>query len=51
MEENKKDSANPVLTFEGKKYYINELPQDTKESIKGSLGGSLLSPSVIAGKT
>ena len=35
MDENKKDTANPVLTFEGKKYYINELPQDTKESIKG----------------
>ena len=29
------DSANPVLTFEGKKYLINELSQDIKESIKG----------------
>jgi len=35
MDENKKDSANPVLTFEGKKYSINELSQDIKESIKG----------------
>ena len=35
MEENKSDSANPVLTFEGKKYSINELSQDIKESIKG----------------
>jgi len=25
MNENKIDSANPVLTFEGKKYLINEL--------------------------
>ena len=29
------DSANPVLTFEGKKYLINELSKDIKESIKG----------------
>ena len=35
MSENTKDSANPVLTFEGKKYYINELSNDLKESIKG----------------
>ena len=35
MDENKNDSANPVLTFEGKKYSINELSQDIKESIKG----------------
>ena len=35
MSENKNDSANPVLTFEGKKYLINELSQDIKESIKG----------------
>ena len=35
MNENSKDSANPVLTFEGKKYFINELPKDIKESIKG----------------
>ena len=35
MNENKNDSANPVLTFEGKKYLINELADDIKESIKG----------------
>ena len=35
MSEKSNDSANPVLTFEGKKYYINELPDDIKESIKG----------------
>ncbi len=29
------DSTNPVLTFEGKKYLINELSNDIKESIKG----------------
>ena len=35
MIENKNDSANPVLTFEGEKYFINELSNDIKESIKG----------------
>jgi len=35
MSENKNDSENPVLTFEGKKYFINELSKDIKESIKG----------------
>ena len=35
MSENKKDSGNPVLTFEGKKYLINDLSNDIKESIKG----------------
>jgi len=35
MSENKNDSGNPVLTFEGKKYLINELSKDIKESIKG----------------
>ena len=34
MTENTKDSGNPVLTFEGKKYMINELSQEIKESIK-----------------
>ena len=34
MSENQNDS-NPVLTFEGKKYLINELSNDIKESIKG----------------
>ena len=35
MSENTNDSANPVLTFEGKKYFINELSSEIKESIKG----------------
>ena len=35
MSENKKDSGNPVLTFEGKEYLINDLSKDIKESIKG----------------
>ena len=35
MNENTNDPTNPVLTFEGKKYYINELSNDIKESIKG----------------
>ena len=35
MKENTNDSENPVLTFEGKKYLINELSNDIKESIKG----------------
>ena len=32
---NTNDSDNPVLTFEGKKYLINELSNDVQESIKG----------------
>ena len=35
MSENTTDSDNPVLTFEGKKYFINDLSNDIKESIKG----------------
>ena len=35
MSENANDSDSPVLTFEGKKYLINELSKDIKESIKG----------------
>ena len=35
MSENTNDSGNPVLTFEGKKYLINELSDDIKESLKG----------------
>ena len=35
MSEIPNDSSNPVLTFEGKKYLINELSNDIKESIKG----------------
>ena len=34
MSENTNDSAKPVLTFEGKKYLINELSNEIKESIK-----------------
>ena len=34
MSENTNDSANPVLTFEGKKYLINELSNEIKESLK-----------------
>ena len=34
MSENTNDSANPVLTFEGRKYLINELSNEIKESIK-----------------
>ena len=35
MSEKSNNSGNPVLTFEGKKYLINELSEDVKESIKG----------------
>ena len=35
MNENQNDSSNPVLTFEGKKYFINDLSNEIKESIKG----------------
>ena len=34
MSENINNSSNPVLTFEGKKYFINELSNEIKESIK-----------------
>jgi len=34
MSENTNNSGKPVLTFEGKKYLINELSDDIKESIK-----------------
>ena len=34
MNENNSDSGNPILTFEGKKYLINELSNEIKESIK-----------------
>ena len=34
MNENTNESKNPVLTFEGKKYFINELSNEIKESIK-----------------
>ena len=35
MSEKTNDHDNPVLTFEGKKYLINELSNETKETIKG----------------
>ena len=35
MSENPNESDNPVLTFEGKKYLINELSKDIRDSIKG----------------
>ena len=35
MNDNTNDTGNPVLTFEGKKYFINDLSSDIKESIKG----------------
>ncbi len=35
MNSNINDSANPILTFEGKKYLINDLSKEVKESIKG----------------
>ena len=35
MSESTNDSVNPLLTFEGKKYLINDLSNDIKESIKG----------------
>ena len=34
MSEKTNDSLNPVLTFEGKKYLINELSSEIKQSIK-----------------
>ena len=35
MNDNSNNTGNPVLTFEGKKYLINDLSSDIKESIKG----------------
>ncbi|MDC3077865.1 DUF6447 family protein [Prochlorococcus sp. AH-716-O05] len=35
MTDKKNDGINPVLTFEGKKYNVNDLSNDTKEIIKG----------------
>ena len=35
MNENTTEDKNPILTFEGKKYLINELSSDIKETIKG----------------
>ena len=35
MNDNKTNTNEPVLTFEGKKYMINDLPANIKEIIKG----------------
>ena len=35
MDEKNTDKNNPVLTFEGEKYNVNDLSSDTKEIIKG----------------
>jgi len=35
MNEKENEKNNPVLTFEGKKYIINDLSNDIKENIKG----------------
>ena len=35
MTEKNIENSNPVLTFEGKKYNVNNLSNDTKEIIKG----------------
>ena len=35
MNENTSNTNNPVLTFEGKKYNINDLSNDIKEIIMG----------------
>ena len=35
MTDKKTDGINPVLTFDGKKYNVNDLSNETKEIIKG----------------
>tara|TARA_B100001989_G_scaffold164584_1_gene118302 strand:+ start:265 stop:492 length:228 start_codon:yes stop_codon:yes gene_type:complete len=35
MDENKTEKNDPVLTFEGKKYVINDLSDEVKETIRG----------------
>ena len=35
MSEKTIDNKNPILTFEGKKYNVNDLADDIKEIIKG----------------
>jgi len=35
MEESKTEKNDPILTFDGKKYVINDLPNETKEIIRG----------------
>ena len=35
MEESKAEKNDPILTFDGKKYVINDLSNETKEIIRG----------------
>ena len=35
MDEKKTENNNPVLTFEGKKYMLNDLSSEIKEIVKG----------------
>ena len=35
MNENNTENKNPILTFEGKKYDVNNLSNETKEIVKG----------------
>ena len=35
MDENKTEKNDPVLTFEGKKYVINDLSDETKDIVRG----------------
>ena len=35
MTEKNIENNNPVLTFEGEKYNVNDLPNETKEIIRG----------------
>ena len=35
MSKQSNDSANPIVTFEGKKYLVNELSNEIKETIQG----------------
>ena len=35
MNEKKAENNNPVLTFEGKKYMLNDLSSEIKEIVKG----------------
>ena len=35
MNKNNTNEKDPILTFEGEKYNMNDLPNDIKETIKG----------------
>ena len=35
MEENQRPSKEPILTFEGKRYELNSLPNEIKELVRG----------------